>query len=233
MTGNILNRVFFFILSQNMNRISLNLTRFSLTLAATAAFLGVIFQPVAVTAQTVGLSELPPVFSQAIDICPAPAPDVASWLRLKREKAVKAELVAFQPAESGSTIPEIVFDDLLGKIKSDEPEPDKVVHAVITAYTSTPDQTDDSPFIAASGKRVYDGMIAANWLPFGTKVKIPELYGDKIFTVDDRMNARYGYGRMDIWLDASKTEARKFGVKRLVVEVYYQKKETKQLTLAK
>ena len=67
-------------------------------------------------------------------------------------------------------------------------------------------------------------MIAANWLPFGTKIKIPALYGDKIFTVDDRMNARYGYGRMDIWLDTTKTEARKFGVKRVEVEVYYVEK---------
>lgn len=99
--------------------------------------------------------------------------------------------------------------------------PDKRVLAVITAYTSTVDQCDDDPFIAASGKHVYDGMIAANWLPFGTKIKIPSLYGDKIFTVDDRMNARYGYGRMDVWLDTSRTEARKFGVKRVEIEVYY------------
>ena len=111
--------------------------------------------------------------------------------------------------------------------------PDKAVEVVMTAYTSTPDQTDDTPFIAASGKRVYDGMIAANWLPFGTKIKIPELYGNKIFTVDDRMNSRYGYGRMDIWLDTTKAEARKFGVKRLVVEIFYQKKEIKRLVVAK
>jgi len=104
-------------------------------------------------------------------------------------------------------------------------KPDKVVKAVITAYTSTVDQTDNDPFVAASGKRVYDGMIAANWLPFGTKIKIPSLYGDKEFTVDDRMNARYGYGRMDIWFDAAKAEARKFGVKRVEVEVYYPDKE--------
>ncbi len=104
---------------------------------------------------------------------------------------------------------------------SGERAPDKKANAVITAYTSTVDQCDEDPFIAAGGKRVYDGMIAANWLPLGTKVKIPSLYGDKIFTVDDRMNARYGYGRMDIWLDTSKAEAKKFGVKRVEVEVYY------------
>lgn len=102
--------------------------------------------------------------------------------------------------------------------------PDKVMKAVITAYTSTVDQCDDDPFIAASGKRVYDGMIAANGLPFGTKIKIPSLYGDKVFTVHDRMNARYGYGRMDIWMDTTRAEARKFGVKRVEVEIYYPEK---------
>ncbi len=94
-----------------------------------------------------------------------------------------------------------------------------IVQAVISAYTSTPDQTDDSPFIAATGKRVHDGMIAANWLPFGTKIKIPSLYGEKIFVVEDRMNPRYGFGRLDIWLDATKAEARKFGVKRVNIEI--------------
>lgn len=113
--------------------------------------------------------------------------------------------------------------DEIGSIlpQSGQREADKVVNAVFTAYTSTPDQTDSDPFIAASGKHVYDGMIAANWLPFGTKIKIPSLYGDKIFTVDDRMNPRYGYGRMDIWLNASKAEARQFGVKRVEIEIFY------------
>jgi 3D (Asp-Asp-Asp) domain-containing protein len=119
-----------------------------------------------------------------------------------------------------------------GSIPEDE-KPNKIVKAVITAYTSTPDQTDDTPFIGASGKHVYDGMIAANWLPFGTKVKIPALYGDKVFTVDDRMNSRYGYGRMDIWLDTSKSEALKFGVKRVEVQIFYEKPATKKLVIAK
>ncbi len=101
-------------------------------------------------------------------------------------------------------------------------KPDNVVRAVITAYTSTVDQTDDDPFIAASGRHVYDGMVAANWLPFGTKIKIPSLYGDKEFIVDDRMNERYGYGRMDIWLNSNKQTAIKFGVKVVDIEIYYQ-----------
>ena len=108
---------------------------------------------------------------------------------------------------------------------ADRETPDKVIKtAVITAYTSTPGQTDDTPFIAASGKRVHDGMIAANGLPFGTRVKIPSVYGEKIFVVEDRMNSRYGYGRFDVWLDMSRAEARKFGVKRVEVEIFYPEK---------
>ncbi len=108
---------------------------------------------------------------------------------------------------------------LTQSIKADLP--DKVIKGVITAYTSTPGQTDDTPFIAASGKRVHDGMIAANGLPFGTKIKIPAVYGDKVFIVEDRMNSRYGYGRFDVWLDMSQAEARKFGVKRVEVQIFY------------
>ncbi len=87
----------------------------------------------------------------------------------------------------------------------------------VTAFSSTKSQTDNTPFIAASGKRVYDGMVAANFLPFGTKIKMPELFGDKIFTVDDRMNKRY-QNRVDIWF-SSTGSALKFGVKNTVIEV--------------
>lgn len=87
----------------------------------------------------------------------------------------------------------------------------KTKKVTLTAYSSTVDQTDDTPFIAASGKHVYDGMIAANFLPFGTKVKIPELFGDKVFTVHDRMNRRYTE-RVDIWF-AERQDALNFGIR--------------------
>lgn len=133
---------------------------------------------------------------------------------------------SFNPKQKEVTISESAEGKRLNLTKSVK-RPTKVVMTVLTAYTSTPGQTDDSPFIAASGKRVYDGMVAANWLPMGTKIKIPALYGDKVFTVDDRMNPRYGYGRMDVWLDVPVAQAKKFGVKRASVEVYYQEKSTK------
>jgi 3D (Asp-Asp-Asp) domain-containing protein len=53
----------------------------------------------------------------------------------------------------------------------------------------------------------------------GTQVRFPELYGDKVFVVRDRMNARYGYGRIDIWLPEL-SEAKIFGAQWLVMEVF-------------
>ena len=47
-------------------------------------------------------------------------------------------------------------------------------------------------------------------LPFGIKVKIPSLCGDKIFVVEDRMNKRMGNYRMDMWF-LERSQAVKFG----------------------
>lgn len=86
-----------------------------------------------------------------------------------------------------------------------------------TAYSSTRAQTDSTPFISASGVHVFDGMIAANFLPFGAKVRLPDLYGNKQFIVLDRMNQRYSH-RVDIWMN-SYYKAKQFGVKYARVEV--------------
>ena len=87
----------------------------------------------------------------------------------------------------------------------------------ITAYSSTYDQTDSSPLTTASGTRVRDGVVAANFLPIGTKVKIPLVFGDKTFVVEDRMNSRYWH-RLDVWMP-SRAQAMQFGVRTLEIEV--------------
>lgn len=96
------------------------------------------------------------------------------------------------------------------------PKPSSPV-VIVTAYSSTPDQTDDSPFITANGTYVGDGIIATNFLPFGTKVKFPEYSGDKIYTVQDRM-AKKNSHKIDIWMP-SRGAAMNFGVKKLAYEV--------------
>ncbi|MDD2753230.1 MAG: hypothetical protein PHT44_01330 [Candidatus Portnoybacteria bacterium] len=93
--------------------------------------------------------------------------------------------------------------------------PGKVV--IVTAYSSTPDQTDNSPFITANGTFVRDGIVAANFLPFGTKIRFPEFSGDKVFTVTDRMAKKHN-NKIDIWM-TSRGAALQFGVKKLAYEV--------------
>src|SRR6185437_4731658 len=66
----------------------------------------------------------------------------------------------------------------------------------VTAYTSDPDETSDHPLITASGGMVHDGVVAANFLPFGTEIMIPSLFGNKIFTVEDRTSQKFS-GRVD------------------------------------
>ncbi|MBI4094813.1 MAG: 3D domain-containing protein [Candidatus Liptonbacteria bacterium] len=84
----------------------------------------------------------------------------------------------------------------------------RIVH--VTAYSSTPEETDDTPFVTASGTAVRDGVIAANFLPFGTKVQIPRLFGQKLFVVEDRMHRRKE-NFVDIWMPA-KSDALRFGI---------------------
>ena len=75
----------------------------------------------------------------------------------------------------------------------------KTLYLKVTAYASVPEETSDHPFITASGERVADGIVAANFLPFGTRIELPALFGDKIFTVEDRMNQKFSH-RVDVWM---------------------------------
>lgn len=91
----------------------------------------------------------------------------------------------------------------------------------MTAYNSEAAQTDDSPCITANGFNVcehnIEDTIAANFLPMGTKVRIPDLFGDRIFIVRDRMNQRHA-NRVDVWMK-DRTSALKFGVKVAKIQV--------------
>ena len=92
------------------------------------------------------------------------------------------------------------------------------VPVIVTAYSSTIWETWGDPFITASGSRVREGIIANNLLPFGTKIRLPEIYDDKVFVVEDRMNSRKGNYHFDIWFP-SYNEAKEFGVKRTYLEI--------------
>jgi 3D (Asp-Asp-Asp) domain-containing protein len=60
-------------------------------------------------------------------------------------------------------------------------------------------------------------VIAANFLKFGTKVRIPELFGDRVFTVQDRMNRRFP-NHVDVWMK-DRGQAINFGVQKAQIEI--------------
>jgi 3D (Asp-Asp-Asp) domain-containing protein len=87
----------------------------------------------------------------------------------------------------------------------------------VTAYTSDPEETSDHPLITASGGLVNDGIVAANFLPFGTRIQIPALFGDKVFVVEDRTSPKFG-GRVDIWMP-SHNKAINFGIQKAEIVI--------------
>ena len=93
----------------------------------------------------------------------------------------------------------------------------KSYEADVTAYSSRVEETDDTPFLAASGKNVHWGMVASNSHPFGTQIRFPELYPDTVFIVGDRMHSRFN-SRLDIWFPEYEA-ARRFGKQTTRVEV--------------
>ena len=80
---------------------------------------------------------------------------------------------------------------------------------IVTAYSSSLDETDDMPEIMANNKKVFYGAVANNCRKFGTEVNI--MGAD--FIVSDRKNKRYGCEWWDLWLP-SKKEALEFGIWR-------------------
>ncbi len=89
-----------------------------------------------------------------------------------------------------------------------------ILNAVVTAYSSTPEETDDDPFITASGSYVYDGTIACPmFIPLGTLV----ILDGRVYTCEDRMGLRIrkhdgedSLYHFDIWKE-TKHDALKYG----------------------
>jgi len=121
--------------------------------------------------------------------------------------------LVFSPSEAEKNI----ISEERGFLKGLETEK-KFSYFNITAYSSNPDETDDTPWLTAMNTIVRDGIVASNDLPLGTKIKIPSLFGDKIFVVEDRLNSRIK-GVIDIWFP-DKDSALNFGIhKDVLVEI--------------
>jgi len=94
---------------------------------------------------------------------------------------------------------------------------DSFTTVLVTGYSSSLEETDETPFITASGKYVKKGIVAANFLPFGTKIRLPDIFGEQVFVVEDRMNKKYS-DKIDVWFE-SKEKAQNFGVKISKIEI--------------
>lgn len=94
-------------------------------------------------------------------------------------------------------------------------------YRTLSAYNSEEAQCDSTPCITANGFNLcehgIEDSVAANFLRFGTKIRIPDLFGERIFVVRDRMNKRYT-DRIDIWM-LEKPDAKKFGIKIAKIEI--------------
>jgi 3D (Asp-Asp-Asp) domain-containing protein len=114
--------------------------------------------------------------------------------------------------------PESLLTDYTLSFPNDnDPKVEKEMWITATAYFSDAHYTDATPFTTGWQTPVRDGVVAINFLPKGTIVRFPDMFGDKIFIVEDSMNARYTY-RADIWMETL-AEAKQFGIKYIRMEI--------------
>jgi hypothetical protein len=89
-------------------------------------------------------------------------------------------------SENQTSEADVTLDDQAGDNLQSEVEEWKTI--IVTTYNPEIGQTDADPSTMANGESVYEGAIASNCYPIGTKLK---LVGFGEFTVADRMNKRF------------------------------------------
>lgn len=108
-----------------------------------------------------------------------------------------------------------------GFLLANGPVPANGRAVTMTAYNSEKSQTDDDPCTTANGFNVCihntEDTVAANFLPMGTVIKAPELFGEREFVVRDRTHPKYG-DRVDFWFK-SRQDALQFGKRHAKIVV--------------
>lgn len=120
-----------------------------------------------------------------------------------------------EDGESSETSSALLNQAPIVEEKSDDSK--QIVVVTVTGYSSSVEETDDTPFTTALGTKVRPGVAAANWLPLGAEIKMPDLFGDQVFVIEDRMNRRHP-NRVDIWFPTA-NEALRFGIRETRIEI--------------
>lgn len=149
------------------------------------------------------------------------AAEVYSYKEQPINGILLAEQVIREPMRSQVMLTDQEFEQKQVEIQMQKQEQSQKVVAttymMVSAYNSLPNQTDGSPYHTAIGSMTRDGVVATNYFPIGTRIRFPDIYGDKEFRVEDRMNPRYSK-TVDIWME-DLGEARKFGRRYLKVDI--------------
>lgn len=125
----------------------------------------------------------------------------------------------FNPSEESEVTEKVAEKLSLPEIELFEDRVLRTYQSTITVYNSVPWQTDGDPFTTASGTRVHDGTVAANCLPFGTRLRLPEISGDKVYVVEDRLAPRKSCYIIDIWQDYTDPNRVSIGAPITTIEI--------------
>ncbi len=126
--------------------------------------------------------------------------------------------VAVAEPINGTYKSEVLRSDFALLAAESIPEGSYIISATLTAYSSSVNETDSNPCQPALASynlcaENRENVVANNGLPLGAKIMIPRLYGNKVLTVVDRKNRRYGAESFDLW-KKSKQSALAFGVQK-------------------
>ena len=93
----------------------------------------------------------------------------------------------------------------------------EIVIAEVTMYNAHPAQTDSDPLITASGSTVNEMTAACpSRIEFGTRIMVQ----GREYVCEDRMNRRYRDGNFFDLIAPSYDEAKQWGRKKTIVEVF-------------
>jgi len=174
---------------------------------------------VAALAMAVALTSTNVQAAQASDVLPAPPAAVTvattqddGGIDVPKDAPVQAPKAPAKRVWNTINAP-----DLETKADVSDEAAVRTIKVPVSAYTSAVNECDSTPFTTADGSRVRDGIVAANFLKIGTRFRIPQYFGNKVFEVHDRMNARFS-NRIDIWM-TQKADARAWGVRNVTIEI--------------